>query len=327
MPNTEWYWLENHRRTFSDMPRGPEKDYKNFKEFVPYYESGKYDLALLHLDQQCMHTELWEMGKGSLFRELNEVITDIPKVVIIHGTPYYPEEHPCDITKDNYQQLGFTKKQIGMSSELINRLKLVTKDCAYVIFNSHRAREQWGFEDVENSKTVWHGLDKNDWYDLSKEPRVVTMISPGGFPKYYDRTFLKAVREELWDRNIIHCHITVDVKFRNWEEYRQFLGRSLIYFNPTRESCMPRARTEAMLSGCCVITTLNQDSEKFIEDGVNGYRAIRNPKYIADLIEGLFKNYKQTVAIGQKGKETAIKLFDKDRYENEMLEIFNKVIK
>jgi glycosyltransferase involved in cell wall biosynthesis len=327
IPDTELYWLVTPRRTFSSMPRGDYEKYKNFKGYVPYYEKGKHDVAILHLDQQCLEPQLWERGKGSLFRELNKVITDIPKIVIMHGTPYYPEMFGSDITEENYSKLGFTKDQVGMSAELINLFKEAVKDCDKIIFNSHTAQKQWGFHDDPRAKTIIHGLEEKDWWDLPKEPRVVTMISPAGLDKYYDRTFLRAVKEELETRGIYHCHITVDVRFSNWDEYRKFLGSSLIYFNPTLESPMPRARTEAMLSGCCVITTLNQDSETFIKDGVNGYRAIRNPKYIADLCEGLINNYNKAIEIGQEGRKTALKLFNHERYMNEWREVLDELTK
>jgi len=322
--NVKWYWLVNHRRSFDTMPRGPQEDY-GF-EWVAQYEKGEYDVALLHIDQQCLEPKLWEIGKGSLFREVNSVIKDIPKILIMHGTPYYPEMFSSDITTENYEALGFTKDQVGMSSKLIKKFKEVTKDIDFFIFNSHAARKQWGFDGNPKAKTIWHGLDPEEWRDLSKEPRVVTMISPGGLPKYYDRNFLRAVREELWERNIVHCHITVDARFRNWDEYREFLGRSLIYFNPTRQSPMPRARTEAMLSGCCVVTTLNQDADQFIEDGVNGYRALRNPVFVADLIEGLIGSYGKAIEVGQKGKETAKKIFSGERYRKEWRDVLEKVI-
>ena len=324
IPGTKWTWLIQHRRSFSAMPRGNMMEEHNIN-WVPHYESGKYDVVLLHLDQQCLEETLWEIGKGSCFNELNQVITDIPKIVIMHGTPYYPEMFPGDITEKNYKEKGYTKDQIGMSSKLIDRFKEVAKDCDKLIFNSKTAMRQWGMQDDSRAQAIWHGIDDEGWRDLPKEPRVVTMISPAGLDKYYDRTFLQAVKEELGERGIHHCHITVDARFGNFDEYQEFLGRSLIYFNPTKESCMPRSRAEAMLSGCCVITTFNQDSEEFFEDGINGYKAIRNPNYIADLVEGLLDNYDKAVAIGQKGKETAQKLFKAERFQNEWRDILESV--
>ena len=96
------------------MPRG--EMIKRFNvNWVDHYEPGKYDFALIHLDQQCMDEPLWQRGKGSLFRELNEVITDIPKIVINHGTPYYPEKFPAK------NDLG--EDCDGLSKVLIDRFK------------------------------------------------------------------------------------------------------------------------------------------------------------------------------------------------------------
>lgn len=326
IPNTEWSWLLQHRRQFGEAPRG-DLISKYGVKLVPHYEKGLYDFALLHLDQQCFEDSLWERGKGSLFREVNDVVKDIPKIVIMHGTPYYPESFDCDITEDNYKEFGFIKDQIGMSSKLINKFKEVTKEMAGIVFNSHTAKKQWGFENDLRAITIWHGMEKEDWLDLPKEPRVVTMISPAGLDRYYDRIFLRGIKEALQERDIEHCHITVDASFRNFEEYRNFLGRSLIYINPTRESPMPRSRTEAMFSGCCVLTTPHQDANTFIENGVNGILIPRNPQVVADLVEGLIYDYKQAINLGQKGKQTAIEKFSGERFRQNWLDFISKVIK
>lgn len=335
LPNTKWSWLAQHRRSYSAFPR--DDFFEKFGgEWVPHYESGKYDIALLHLDQQCFEDGIWDRGKGSLYEQVNRVITDIPKVCIMHGTPFYPENFESDITEENYQTLGYSKDQIGMSSVLIEKFKEAVKDIDALIFNSHTAGRQWGYPDGEYvsstgkkqiAKSIWHGLDPNEWYDLPKEPRVITMISPGGLDMYYDRTLLRAVKEMLAERNIEHCHVTVDVQFKSWEEYRQFIGRSLIYFNPTRESPMPRSRTEAMYSGACVLSIKGQDAEEFIETGVNGIIVPRNPEKIVELIEGLLYDYKTAVEMGQKGKQTALEKFDYRRYQQDWLDVLNRIVK
>ncbi len=288
-----------YKRPYGTMPRGDMIKEYNIKQ-APYYEKGKYDIAVMHLDQQCIREDLWLRGKGSVYREFNEVITDIPKIVICHGTPYWPEEFS--------------------SEEIVSRVKRIVGNNTMVV-NSNQAKEQWGWGDA-----IIHGVDKDDWLDLPKEPRVVTMISPAGLDKYYDRDFLRAVKEELSERGLEHCHISVDVSFKNFDDYREFLGRSLVYFNPTRESPMPRSRTEAMLSGCCVITTPHQDADTFIEDGVNGFITIRNPKVAADLIEKRLRNYEESIEIGQRGKETAIKLFSQERYNEDWRLLINKTL-
>jgi glycosyltransferase involved in cell wall biosynthesis len=313
IPDTKWSWLVNSRRSFNEIPRG-DMISKFGIEWVDHYEPGKYDVALLHIDQQCLEDSLWKMGKGSLYRQLNEVITDIPKIVINHGTPYYPEVYPCDITKDNWKDKGYTEGQIGMSSELIDRCKEIVGE-NWLIVNSYDAKEQWGF-----GTTIIHGMDKDEWWDLPKEPRVITTLSPAGLDRYYDRAFLAKVKEELEERDIYLCHITVDVKFdysqHAFDEYRKFIGRSLLYFHPMRQAPMSRGRSEAMLSGCCVLTTPTQDTMRFIKHGENGFIINRNPYETADLIEKLIYDYKTAIKIGQEGKKTAQKEFDGDRYRN-----------
>jgi len=324
IPATEWSWLTQYKRQYGTGVRGDILKKYNVKS-VPFFEKGKYDAVLLHLDQQCFEDSLWERGKGSLFREVNSSVYGVPKIVIMHGTPFYPEMFPSDIQDFNYKELGFEESQINMSSELINRFKDAVKDFDKIVFNSRRAKSQWGFDNDARAIAIWHGLEATDWLDLPKEPRVVTMISPGGLDSYYDRTFLKAVKDKLSEKDIMHCHITVDVQFKSFDEYRDFLGRSLIYFNPTKESPMPRSRTEAMLSGCCVVTTFNQDSELFMKDGVNGFKAIRNPDYVVTLIEGLIKNYQKAIEVGQEGKKTALELFSKDRFESQWRGLLEEV--
>ena len=324
IPNTQWTWLTQHRRGYSAFPRGDFVKELGV-EYTPHYEEGKYDLALLHLDQQCFEPGIWDRGKGSLFNQVNSVIKDVPKIVLMHGTPYYPESFDSDITEENYKEKGYTEDQIGMSSKLIEKYQEVVKEFSVLIFNSHKARKQWGMENDDRAITIWHGMDEKEWFDLPKEPRVVTFVSPAGLDRYYDRTFLRAVKDLLAERDIEHCHIGADVNFKNWTEYRNFLGRSLVYFNPTKESPMPRARTEAMFSGCCVITTPHQDADMFIESGENGIIVPRNPKFVVDLVESLIYDYKKAIKIGQKGKETAIKNFSLDKFHREWGKVIKKI--
>lgn len=295
LPFLDWEWLIQYKRPYSKFSRG---DF--MKNWVTHYEAGKYDFAVLHLDQQSIEDTLWERGKGSLYRELNQVIQDIPKIVIMHGTTYYPEK--------------FSKQ------EIIDRVRRVVGD-NIMVTNSHQTAKDFGF-----GHPIIHGLDSKDWFDLPKEPRVVTMISPAGLDMYYDRNFLDAIKEELYERDIEHCHITVDWQAKDFDEYRTFLGRSLLYINPCKDSPMPRARTEAMLSGCCVLTTPWQDADTFIKDGENGFLIPRDPKWVADKVEYLMEHYEEAVRVGQAGKKTAMELFNKENYEKQWKDLLEKVL-
>jgi len=307
-PFAELYFLIQYQRPYNEQPRG---DF--IKNWVTHYEPGVYDLAILHLDNQCTDQQLWNRGKGRVYRDLNNVIQDIPKIVLNHGTPYYPEKYDNDIKNDTFAKNG-------ISSKLIDEVKKAIGD-NHMVVNSHMAQKQWGWGNV-----IVHGMDSSEWWNLPKEPRVITMISSGGLDQYYDRVLLSTVKDRLAELGINHCHITVDYMPKSWNDYRNFIGRSLVYFNPTRESPMPRSRTEAMLSGCCVVTTKGQDAESFIVDGVNGFLTPRNPDAIVERIVWALNNYHLAVKIGQNARITAEHLFSRERYREDWRLLLSKVL-
>jgi len=272
--------------------------------WVTHFERGYYDFAILHVDQQSIYDpeEDNRISKGRLFTEVKEVIgNDCPIIIINHMTPFHDKY-------DNAYVIEFIKKMVGKS---------------LMVCNSHEATQQWGF-----GKTIIHGFDINEWWDLPKEPRCVTVLTPAGMEKAYRRIFLHQVIRRLKEFEVNHIWIGVDRKFKSFNEYRNFLGRSLVYFNPTWQSPRSRARTEAMLSGCCIVTTPYHDADTFIKDGVNGFltskakiidpRIIDNPEYTADLIRDLILNRpKEALKIGQNGKKTAQQLFNKKEFEKQ----------
>lgn len=307
-PFAELYFLIQYQRPYGKQSRG---DF--VKNWVSSYEPGKYDLAILHLDNQCTQEDLWTRGKGRVYRDLNTVIQDIPKIVLNHGTPFFPEKYPNDTKNDTFAKNG-------ISSKLIEEVKKAVGDNTMVV-NSHAAREQWGW-----GETIIHGMGLDEWWSNDKELRVITTLSPGGLDQYYDRLLLSTVRDRLMELGINHLHIMADYKPTDWDDYRNLISRSLVYFNPTRESPMPRSRTEAMLSGCCVVTTKGQDAEKFIADGVNGFLVPRNPDEIVERIVWCLNNYKEAVKIGEVGRETARLLFSRERYREDWRKLLSKVL-
>jgi glycosyltransferase involved in cell wall biosynthesis len=297
-PFVDWYWLRQPKRHVGARLRG-SLDGK--VTWVEHYEPGRYDAAILHLDQECLDEIPTRLGKDSYYRHLDRIITDIPKIVVMHGTPCDPEMHPD-------------------AEELVRALHGALGDNILVV-NSHRAAEQW-----RAGRVIIHGMESHEWFDLPKEPRVVTVLSPQGMNYYYDRPFLSDIRAALARRNITHCHISVDFVANSWDDYRDFLGRSLIYLNPTRESPMPRARTEAMFSGCCVLTTPFQDASRFIVHGRNGFLIQRDPEAVAGLIEHLLSHPREAIAIGAEGKRTAQQIFTWDRYASQWRELLETVV-
>jgi len=371
IPNTKWYLLINNVKRWNWFSR-PLPDNV---EFVPYYKKNTYSIAQLDVDQQCIDPRI---GKGQLYRKLNEEVQDIPKIVINHGTPFWPEnwegghpkrwKMPLGFDTDLKKVLEWQKKFLieggkvqvsGEEMEVEGMEKLIGRN--KMVVNSFEARKQWGW-----GKVIWHGLDPNEWWDLPKEPRSVSMISTGGLDYYYGRDFLNSTMSRLReDFGLKHVWIShpgswtiyesnVLAKSGGWDAYRDFLGRSMIFFNPTRESPMPRSRTEAMLSGCCILTTAYQDASKFVnfdvreiwtqsegikeftdvidkyidEPSINGFIIPENPLAVASLINYLiYTRPDAAVRIGEEGRKTAIKIFDKKRFDDEWTGLLNNTIK
>lgn len=309
MPFFESYdLLLNPYRTWGLSSRPfPEKC-----NWVTHYEKGKYDLAILHVDQQSIYdpSKGDRIHKGKLYMDIRKAIgDDVPIVTINHMTPFHDKYDSPYVVK-------FIKEMV---------------EGTHMVVNSYEAAKQWGW-----GTPIIHGMDHKEWYDLPKEPRAVTVLSPAGMEKAYRRIFLTTVKRILDDMGVPFVWVGVDKKFSNWEEYKEYLGRSLVFFMPTWQSPRPRARTEAMLSGCCVVSTPYQDANTYIEDGVNGFltsphiikdpRVMDNPEATAKLIKRLVMDEPElALQIGQKGKQTAMELFSEENFFKQWQELLTKI--
>lgn len=307
-------YLENNVRRwtrFSHRPQPTSWLNKDQFEWVTHYEPGKYDLAILHVDQQHVNPNI---GKGQLYRQLNEIIKDIPKIVINHGTPMN-DDWDDEVTING----GTTHSSRGETK--IDGMKQLIGDNFHVV-NSYTSRERWGW-----GYPLIHGMDKDEWLDLpNKEPRVTISLSPGGLNKYYNRQLITAIKSEVRDRSGLEViHTNVNLNMVDWQDYREFMGSSLIGIYPFKDSPMPRSRTEAMLSGQCVLTSKHHGAGEFIEHGVDGFIVPDNPLSYAEAIHYLVNDcYKDAVEIGQRAKTKAQKLFNIDRYHEDLYHIITQ---
>ena len=281
IPGIEWGLLKNNIRRWNWDARPFPKNAK----WVSHYDPNEgYHAAVIHVDQQCVDPKI---GKGQLYRDLNRVIQDIPKIVINHGTPWWPERwgqygegtwlvppilkrrREVEAYQVDFLINGGTTTDSGELIEIEGMKKLVGDNV--MVVNSHQAKEDWGW-----GHPIIHGLDPDEWFDLPKEPRPIITLSPAGLDSYYGRDLLQRTKEHLRERYGIILYqigqewiIGKDAKFERGERdgfttYREFLGRSLVYVNCTQNSPMPRGRTEGFLSGCCVLTTPFQDADSFV---------------------------------------------------------------
>jgi len=301
-PFVQWYWLMHYKSR--SLPGPMRSDLTQRFEYVLYYESGKYDLAILHLTQDCLDPIAWECGRGALYREMDEVIQDIPKIVMLHGVPPRAE------------RVG----AVHSPDEITRRIKEIAGHNRIVVGSEQAARE-WGC-----GQPICDGLEPNDWLDLPKQARVVTGRLPVRGCSDRDRKFVESVRHELKALDIIDCHLGNSYIATNWDDYRNLLGRALIYLDPIRDSSAARARAEAMLSGCCVLTFPTHDAAAFIENGVNGFMIETNAKMIARLVDELICAPKRTIGIGQQGKLTAQLRFDWDRFARNWKDMLHSVV-
>lgn len=81
-----------------------------------------------------------------------------------------------------------------------------------------------------------------------------------------------------------------------------------------------------MLSGSCVLTSKYHGGSDIIDHGVDGFVVPDNPLSYANAIHELMNgNYRNAVAIGQRGKAKAQKLFGIERYLDDLEHIIYTV--
>ena len=294
LPEFNFYYILDRFRPWKTEHRPIPKNLY----FVNHYQPGEYDLAILHLDQQC----LYDYKKGTPYYELNKQIEDIPKIVINHGTPHFTDKDPDDI-------------KMAMKSMIGDNL---------MITNSEQAWREWGI-----GKYIIHGISGKDFKpEKKKENRIITTMSPcyditrDGWAEYYGRKFFAEVKKMT---DIVH--IGQDIILDTPEKYNRYIGESLIYFNPTLHSPMPRSRTEAMLSGCAVVSTPFHDWDKYIENGKNGFIISgESVDEATEVLSWLKRNPSKAERIGREGRKTAMYHFDPERYRKDWLALIRRVL-
>lgn len=307
----EFYYCLNMKRHWDENVRPLPRQLK----FVTSYEPGQYDVAVLHIDQQVIDGA---HIKRRIYDDFNNSITDIPKIVINHGTPVFPEY---------YIDKGYSLSEKEMEASCREMVRHLVGGNTMVVNSFEAASEkEWGC-----GIPIVHGMNADEWWSLPKEPRVFTAISPQGFDVYYNRKCLLDVYEDLFDHHgyilaIAKVNIETDVSLAS---YKNYLGRSLVYFDPSFRTPMNRARTEAFLSGCCVVQVEGaHDLERWAKDGENIVLVPDDPRKIAAVIADLLENrYEEAVQIGENGRIKAMEMFSPQRYRSQWLNLIDQLTK
>lgn len=277
---------------------------------VPYYEHGLYDFAILHIDQR-IYSPFDQQRK--IYTALNEYINDIPKIVINHGSPVFPEA---------FEHVSPLPSVVETERTLTSFVQSIVGNNTMVVHSRYAASDkEWGF-----GRPIIQGRDPGNWWDLPKEPRVFCSFPVQGLDAYYNRKCLKDTGELLYYHYgvLLHCENYNVPSFKSFDDYRNYLGRSLIYFDASVRTPMNTARTEAFLSGCCVVQVEGaHDTEQWAKNGENIIMVPNDPKKIAAVLADIVENrYEEAWQIGQNGKKMAMDLFSQDRYRNDWLDLF-----
>jgi glycosyltransferase involved in cell wall biosynthesis len=306
----DFYYCLNTKRQWDTKVR-PVPDNLHF---VTHYEQGKYDVAILHIDQQMIADD---HVKALIYNQFNSHITDIPKIVLNHGSPVFPER---------FYEIGARLSEVEMEKRCVQIVRSLVGDNVMVV-NSHTAasEREWGF-----GVPIVHGINPEDWCDLPKEPRVFTALSSEGFETYYNRNCMIAVSDKLHDvYGYILGYAKLNVDTGNSpQDYKDYLGRSLIYLDTSFRTPMNRARTEAFLSGCCVVQVEGaHDLERWAKHGENIILVPNDPDIIADIVADILENrYAEAITIGQKGKQMAIEQFSPECYRQNWIALIENVL-
>lgn len=305
----DFYYCLNMKRHWDEDVRPLPEQLK----FVTAYEPGQYDVAILHIDQQVVDNA---HIKRRIYDDFNSNITDIPKIVINHGSPVFPEyfrDQGCQLSEKEMEAScrDLVRQLVGANTMVVN-----SYDAA--------SEKEWG-----HGIPIVHGMSSGEWWDLPKEPRVFTAISPQGFDAFYNRKCLIDVYEELIDNHgyiLAYAKVNIETDV-SLVTYKNYLGRSLLYLDTSFRTPMNRARTEAFLSGCCVIQVEGaHDLERWAKNGENIILVPNEPVQIASVIAGLLENgYEEAVRIGENGKRKAMEMFSPGRYRSQWLNLIKKL--
>jgi glycosyltransferase involved in cell wall biosynthesis len=77
-----------------------------------------------------------------------------------------------------------------------------------------------------------------------------------------------------------------------------------------------------MLSGCCIVTTSNNDADKYIEHGETGFLCDTADEMI-ETLKTLLADPRQAYLVGKRGREAARSFFHKDRFVEDWLTLLD----
>lgn len=294
LPVDFWFYRVGWR-SWNDSIR-PEPP--NLKGLIYKYDPGDFDLILTHLDQWC--DERYQL-RGMPYRIMNLTANrrspETPRICIMHGSP------------DN----------AANRLRILRLLENTPGGAPFLVCNSKQAWREWGLG-AERSRPIIHGYDVDEFWSHKARSAVAISVCGGGTMsrEYHGIPLLERIRREvplIW----IGTNGYVPT-FSSYDQYRDALASTMIYVHTGQRAPMSGARTEAMLSGCCVVSTDNHDAADYIEHGHTGFLTNDADEMIA-IIKELLDEPKRAYQIGKRGREAARIHFDRDRFVRDWLDL------
>ena len=309
-------WQLSHR------PMPPNARFRHVEEIDP----GNYDLAILHFDENVLAPENTNghIGDdwGRAFKWFREHV-DLPKIAVCHGTPQFRGQYDINYSEPDLMQV--------IESERI-RLVEYLGDIPVVV-NSHQAHREWEFK---RSRVIWHGFDPTEFPPATHERGILSPLGPlvtsrphyrgyflyrkvfEGFPPEHAPETLRVPEPHV----LYTGNAYAMAKYRNYvDEIRSYS----VYFNPTLRSPMPRARAEPMMCGVVTVNANNHDVDMFIKNGVNGFYS-NEPAELREMLLYLVRDREAARRMGAASRQTALELFNHDRYLTDWMELLGDVL-
>jgi glycosyltransferase involved in cell wall biosynthesis len=293
---------------------------------------GAFDACVLHFDENSLSPEksngVLAPDWGALFQHLKKN-AKVPTVAVCHGTPQFLGQYD--------HKLERPALEIETDEEERRRLVEFMGD-VLVVCNSHQAAFEWGFK---RSKVIWHGFDPSEYPPARRAKKILTVAESIKTRPHYRGYYLyeKATRDLECD--IVSADMPNSVRVLEPSRHARSLGefgeqwfRSYvdlvreysIFFNPTLRSPMPRSRAEAMLCGLATVSAKSHDVERFVENGVDGFYA-SEPGELNEQLKFRLEDERRARAIGEAGREKAMRVFHVDRYLAEWQALLDELAK
>jgi glycosyltransferase involved in cell wall biosynthesis len=297
---------------------------------VSQIKSHDYDLAVLHFDENVLSPEnsngVLSPDWGLTFRWFRENL-EIPMVAICHGTPQFFGQYDANYVGADLCQVNEIERK-----RLVDYLGDIP-----VICNSYQAMHEWRFR---NARVIWHGFAPHE-YPPGQHDRGVLVMRRDALthrPHYRGLSVYEDVLAKIGktvDCSYLHVpnpsteyyqHCSNAWAVAKYQNYVRELGHFSIYFNPTERSPMPRSRGEAMMAGLVSVSKRNHDVDLFIRNGVNGFYS-DDPDELADYILFLHHNPSVRERISIASRQTALDIFNHDRYLSQWSELLKQMVR